>query len=63
MARPRHRSRTFLVAPRLRVTISSGVAVTQLPDVLTFEEIVSRADQALYRAMETGRTRVEMWTD
>jgi diguanylate cyclase (GGDEF)-like protein len=47
----------------LKVTISAGVAVTQSPDVLTFEEIVSRADQALYRAKETGRNRVEMWSD
>lgn len=41
-----------------RVTISIGVAAYQAGD--TAESLVERADQALYRAKERGRNRVEI---
>ena len=42
----------------LRVTVSVGVAERSVET--TFEHLMSRADQALYAAKETGRNRVEM---
>lgn len=45
----------------LKVTLSAGVAVSTSPDVLTFDELVGRADEALYRAKFAGRNRVVVY--
>ncbi len=46
------------VQPPLRITASLGVAVLQPNDEL--DDLVARADAALYRAKENGRNRVEV---
>jgi two-component system cell cycle response regulator len=43
----------------LNVTISMGVATVPRGDIATPAELVSAADQALYRAKENGRNRIE----
>lgn len=43
------------------VTVSGGVAELSSDD--TLETLVDRADQALYRAKETGRNRLAAWAD
>jgi len=45
-------------AAPLYVTLSAGVAVTSGTQPLSFEQLVARADQALYRAKAAGRNRV-----
>jgi diguanylate cyclase (GGDEF)-like protein len=47
----------------LHVTLSAGVAVSDGPQPLEFDELLSRADQALYRAKDSGRNRVVSWAD
>ncbi len=42
----------------ISVTISIGVAIFQ-PGIPTAEDLIARADEALYRAKELGRNRVE----
>ena len=46
------------VDPGLRVTVSIGVAQSQRSDD-THEDVLARADAALYRAKQRGRNRVE----
>jgi diguanylate cyclase (GGDEF)-like protein len=41
------------------VTVSIGIASTSEDGFVEVEELLSRADQALYRAKEKGRNRVE----
>jgi diguanylate cyclase (GGDEF)-like protein len=43
------------------ISISLGATVARLAAGLTFESLMSRADEALYRAKSMGRNRVEMW--
>lgn len=43
-------------------TCSLGFAVSSLDDLMTPKELVLRADQALYKAKETGRNRVVSWS-
>jgi diguanylate cyclase (GGDEF)-like protein len=43
----------------LRATVSSGVAIAGQPQ-MDLERLMSAADQALYRAKELGRNRVEL---
>ncbi|HQN43055.1 MAG TPA: diguanylate cyclase [Anaerolineaceae bacterium] len=44
----------------VRVTISLGVAVLD-EETLTLDELIERADQALYKSKQTGRNRVSVW--
>jgi diguanylate cyclase (GGDEF)-like protein len=46
---------------RVQVTISFGVASTEGLDPLTGESLISRADQALYDAKQSGRNRVHIY--
>jgi two-component system cell cycle response regulator len=41
-----------------RLTISIGVAVFPSPEVVTVDDLIARADEALYRAKSAGRNRV-----
>jgi len=51
---------SFNNLPNVEVTVSAGVASQ---DAETgFQEIISRADQALYQAKETGRNKVIFWS-
>lgn len=45
------------------VTVSIGVATLVQGAGLTFEQLVNRADKALYRAKETGRNNVQCCAD
>jgi diguanylate cyclase (GGDEF)-like protein/PAS domain S-box-containing protein len=45
----------------IRVTASLGLAVMQNETHLTLEQLIDRADQALYRSKATGRNRVTIW--
>ncbi len=47
------------IAPRLRITASIGVATLNHPEE-TPEQVLKRADEALYRAKRQGRNRVEV---
>ena len=47
--------------PSFRVTISMGVASTGYDESISHEELINRADQALYNAKRKGRNRVEVF--
>ena len=48
----------------LGVTASLGIAAYPESKAATGEDLVRRADRALYRAKKTGKNRVELfWTD
>ncbi|MFH1473118.1 MAG: GGDEF domain-containing protein [bacterium] len=51
---------SFNNLPDIQVTVSAGVSTTE-PDV-AFEELIIRADKALYEAKETGRNKVIAWS-
>ena len=55
------KSLRFPDTPELRVTISSGVASAE--DNVTFEDMIRRADKALYHAKESGRNTVVRFSD
>ncbi len=44
----------------IRIKVSIGVAF-MLPDIPNLSVLIERADQALYRAKESGRNRVVVW--
>lgn len=48
---------------RLRVTVSLGLAMGKSADRFSLEVLLRRADEALYRAKNTGRNRVEISSD
>ena len=54
-------SLTFSETPDLHLTISSGVASSEKG--LLLSELIKRADQALYRAKESGRNKVVAYGD
>ena len=47
------------IAPDLTMTVSMGVAFAH--QVESYQDLLRLADQALYRAKEQGRNRVEIW--
>lgn len=47
----------------LSVTISLGMAVTGPGETITAEQIIERADQALYHAKHHGRNKATLWAD
>ncbi len=49
------------VEENLGITVSIGAA-TFTQDITNKEELITRADSALYRAKQKGRNRVETWT-
>jgi diguanylate cyclase (GGDEF)-like protein len=46
----------------LRITVSVGVA-HMLPEISSLDALIHRADQALYRAKDSGRNRVVVWEE
>jgi diguanylate cyclase (GGDEF)-like protein len=45
---------------RIPVTVSMGVTVSLSHENLSLEALINRADQALYRAKQNGRNRIEL---
>jgi diguanylate cyclase (GGDEF)-like protein len=52
---------TFSEAPELKVTISIGISTAK--EGLTLENIIKQADQALYKAKESGRNTVVKYSE
>jgi len=44
----------------LAVTISAGVATFRSPSIDSIDSLITKADEALYRAKKNGRNRVEI---
>ncbi len=47
--------------PELKITISAGVSTVEKD--ISFNEILNRADKAMYKAKENGRNRVEVYSE
>lgn len=47
----------------IQTTISIGVALTEKANSLTIDELLNRADRAMYLAKQTGRNRVIVWEE
>jgi diguanylate cyclase (GGDEF)-like protein len=45
----------------LKVTASFGLALIQKESGLTLEQLIDRADQALYQSKRDGRNRITVW--
>lgn len=54
-----------LETPRgtMKITISIGLAGLKVGESLTTDELLDRADQALYRAKDNGRNQMRTWGD
>jgi len=48
-------------AQSLKVTASFGLALIQKESGLTLEQLIDRADQALYQSKRDGRNRITVW--
>ncbi|MAT43529.1 MAG: hypothetical protein CL609_14425 [Anaerolineaceae bacterium] len=48
---------------KVAITVSLGVASMDADCNLTLEQVLDQADQALYRAKQSGRNRVHLWSD
>ncbi len=55
------KSLTFSEAPELKVTISIGIATAV--EGLTLENLIKQADQALYKAKDSGRNTVVKYSE
>jgi len=56
------RRREFAGALRIPVTASVGVVAQTISDEALHEDLLARADEALYAAKRSGRNRVVIWT-
>jgi len=52
---------SFNNLPDIQVTVSTGVSSFEAGN--NFDEIINRADKALYQAKEGGRNKVISWTE
>jgi diguanylate cyclase (GGDEF)-like protein len=56
------RRREFGGALRIPVTVSIGVVADTIVDEAVHEDLLARADEALYAAKRSGRNRMVIWT-
>jgi len=54
-------TRTEFDAHSIVITASIGLSLLQTKNELTLEDLIDRADQALYRSKSQGRNRVTLW--
>ena len=47
----------------INTTISIGVAIKKKASILTIDQLLSRADKAMYLAKQAGRNRVIVWDE
>ena len=47
----------------IKTTISIGVAVKEKTASMSIDQLLSRADRAMYRAKQAGRNRVIIWDE
>ena len=47
----------------VNTTISIGVAIKEKSVDMSIDQLLSRADRAMYRAKQTGRNRVIVWSE
>ena len=45
----------------IHITISAGIASWNGKEVISINELIDRADHALYQSKETGRNKVTAW--
>ena len=47
----------------VNTTISIGLAIKEKTSIMSVDQLLSRADRAMYRAKQTGRNRVIIWDE